>query len=60
LKDHGFYILMSYGVFAGVVLIELYALHRQRKRVLEEAERMEAGIDSTPEGRSDVSQREPS
>ncbi|MEN9513496.1 MAG: hypothetical protein RL585_1278 [Pseudomonadota bacterium] len=51
---------MSYGVFAGVVLIELYALHRQRKRVLEEAERMEAGIDSTPEGRSDVSQREPS
>lgn len=51
---------MSYGVFAGVVLIELYALHRQRKRVLEEAELMEAGIDSKPEGRSDVSQREPS
>ena len=51
---------MSYGVFAGVVLIELYALHRQRKRVLEEAERMEAGIDSKPEGRSDVSQRVPS
>ena len=60
MKDHSFYILMSYGVSAGVVLIELYALLRQRKRVLEEAERMEAGIDSKPEERSDVSQREPS
>jgi heme exporter protein CcmD len=52
LKDHGFYILMSYGVFALVVLIELYALRMQRRRVLEEAKRMEEGMDVAPDGSS--------
>ena len=43
---------MSYGVFALVVLIELYALRMQRLRVLEEAKRMEEGMDVAPDGSS--------
>jgi len=46
-KDHSFYILMSYGAFALVLLIELYALRMQRTRAVKEAKRMDESMDST-------------
>ncbi|NDI23647.1 MAG: heme exporter protein CcmD, partial [Betaproteobacteria bacterium] len=47
MKDHSFYILMSYGAFALVLLIELYALRMQRTRAVKEAKRMDESMDST-------------
>jgi len=60
LKDHSFFILMSYGVFALVVLIELYALRRHRRRAIEEAKQMEAGMHRQAEGNSHARELDPS
>jgi heme exporter protein CcmD len=60
LKDHGFYILMSYGVFACVVLIELYALRRHRRRAIEEARQMEEGLHMKADGNPNAKARHPS
>jgi len=46
MKDHSFYILMSYGAFALVLVIELYALRIQRNRAVDEARQMSEAINA--------------
>lgn len=52
MKDHSFYILMSYGVFALVLVIELYALRVQRNRVLHEAGQMSEAMHAGPHSKA--------